>query len=196
MNLKKLSSEIKQYRQQNKITQNDLAKMLGVSRSTLSNYEHGIMEPSISFIYNFSKLSNTSIDDLIDDNDSRTFNTSKLNTLEKTLLNERRDIEYLVYLEQNKYLLENLKTNCFNLEKSKLKMDETYLEFKSTFSRTNKILEDLEITKRDLKSALEDLINSKEKLDAIYETLLNSHNNNENVNKLYENLTNVIKPKK
>ncbi|HAT4296445.1 TPA: helix-turn-helix transcriptional regulator [Clostridium perfringens] len=194
MNLKKLANEIKQYRQQNKITQNDLAKMLGVSRSTLSNYENGIMEPSISFVYNFAKLSNISIDDLIDDRNNQFFST--LSPLEKNLLNERRDIEYMVYLEQNKYFLEKLKTNCFNLEKSKLKMDETYLEFKSTFSRTNKILEDLEITKRNLKSALEDLINSKERLDTIYETLLNSHNDDENITKLYENLTNVIKPKK
>lgn len=152
------------------------------------------MEPSSSFVYNFSKLSNTSIDELIDNGDSQVFST--LSPLEKNLLNERRDIEYMVYLEQNKYLLENLKNNCFNLEKSKLKMDETYLEFKTTFSRTNKILEDLEITKRNLQSALEDLINSKERLDTIYETLLNSQNNNENLTKLYENLTNVIRPKK
>ena len=42
-----LGKKIKEYRKLNNITQQELANKLGISRSTLSYYENGEVEPNI-----------------------------------------------------------------------------------------------------------------------------------------------------
>ncbi|MDV5116165.1 helix-turn-helix transcriptional regulator [Clostridium perfringens] len=59
------SKNIKKYRKSQKLTQEDLANKLGISRSTLSYYEHGNIEPNIFVLITLSKLMNCSIDSLI-----------------------------------------------------------------------------------------------------------------------------------
>ncbi|MCI5744745.1 MAG: helix-turn-helix domain-containing protein [Erysipelotrichaceae bacterium] len=64
-----LSDKIKQYRKDNKLTQEELADKLFVSRNAVSKWENDNGYPSIETIKDLSKLLNISIDELINDDD-------------------------------------------------------------------------------------------------------------------------------
>ena len=45
-----IGNKIKQYRELNKMTQKDIAEVLGVEPGTISKYESGMIEPNIESI--------------------------------------------------------------------------------------------------------------------------------------------------
>ena len=57
-----LGKKIKEYRKLNNITQQELANKLGISRSTLSYYENGEVEPNIYTLLKLSEIMNCSMD--------------------------------------------------------------------------------------------------------------------------------------
>lgn len=61
-----LGSSIKELRANKKMTQTQLAKVLGVSRSTISLYELGLREPDIQFLQRISGYFNVSLDLILD----------------------------------------------------------------------------------------------------------------------------------
>ena len=59
------SEKLKQLRKKNKITQEQLAKMLGLERSSVAKYESKSIIPSIDTLTRIAKIFNVSIDYLI-----------------------------------------------------------------------------------------------------------------------------------
>ena len=57
-------NKLKKYRNLRKITQAELAKAIGVKRTTISMIESGINRPSLETAFKLSKYFGTSVDDL------------------------------------------------------------------------------------------------------------------------------------
>lgn len=84
-----LGDKIKKYRENKKMTQNDIANILGVSAGTVSKYESGDLEPSIESLKRLSELFEISMDELLAD-DKDTFDVSKINVLD--VLREQKEM--------------------------------------------------------------------------------------------------------
>ena len=84
-----LGDKIKKYRENKKMTQNDMANILGVSAGTVSKYESGDLEPSIESLKRLSELFEISMDELLAD-DKDTFDVSKINVLD--VLREQKEM--------------------------------------------------------------------------------------------------------
>lgn len=63
-----LGKKITNLRKKEKITQEKFAELIGVTRQTISNWESNITKPDITQIKEISKIFNTSIDELLDNN--------------------------------------------------------------------------------------------------------------------------------
>ena len=85
-----LGDRIKLYRENRKMTQNDLADILEVSAGTISKYESGTLEPSIESIKRLAELFEISIDELLNDEKEK-FDISKINVLDT--LREQKDMK-------------------------------------------------------------------------------------------------------
>lgn len=59
-----MKNRIEEIRSQKGIKQDELAKMLGVSRQTISSLENGRYNPSITLAYKVSKLFGMSIEEI------------------------------------------------------------------------------------------------------------------------------------
>lgn len=66
MNQEKIGKFIKQIRQDNNLTQKDLADKLGVTYQAVSKWENGKNVPDIATLKEISKLFNTNIDEILD----------------------------------------------------------------------------------------------------------------------------------
>ena len=60
--------KLKEIRKKHGLTQQEVAKKLGVVQKTYRNYENGTTEPSIETLIELSKLFHTTIDNLIREN--------------------------------------------------------------------------------------------------------------------------------
>ena len=67
LNLKSVGLNIKENRIKNNISQENLAKLLGVTQPCIVRYEKGIIEISIYNLYQISSILNISIDELLKD---------------------------------------------------------------------------------------------------------------------------------
>lgn len=85
-----LGDKIKSYRENKKMTQNDIADVLDVSAGTVSKYESGALEPSIESLKRLSKLFGISIDELLNDAKEK-FDISKINILDT--LREQKEMK-------------------------------------------------------------------------------------------------------
>jgi len=61
-----MKNKIKDYRKAKHIKLYEMAKLLGVTRQTYTNYESGDFEPSFDTLLKISKILKTSLDDLLD----------------------------------------------------------------------------------------------------------------------------------
>ncbi len=61
---KKLKTKIKVFRAMHDLTQDDLAKLVGVRRETISYIERGKYSPSLRLAFDLSQILKTSMDDL------------------------------------------------------------------------------------------------------------------------------------
>ena len=66
MNQEKIGKFIKKIRQDNKLTQKELANKLGVTYQAVSKWENGKNVPDISIIKEISKMFNVDIDEILD----------------------------------------------------------------------------------------------------------------------------------
>ena len=67
-----LSDNIRKYRKENNMSQDELAEKLGVSRQSISLWETGQTQPTIDNIIALSKIFNISVDALLDNNVNET----------------------------------------------------------------------------------------------------------------------------
>lgn len=84
-----IADRLKTIRQANNISQTELAKQLGITRSSVNAWEQGISVPSTQYVIELAQLFKISTDYLLNVNTSA--------TLDLTGLNEQ-DIEVLYYM--------------------------------------------------------------------------------------------------
>lgn len=90
-----IGKKIIKYRKKNKLSQEQFAEKLSVSRQTISNWELNITKPDIKQIKNISNILNISIDDLLDNNGNNSVR-SKINNIEKELNKSNRNLKMLI----------------------------------------------------------------------------------------------------
>lgn len=112
-------SRIKNYRELKKMTQKDIAEVLGVEPATISKYESNLIEPSIESIKVLSEIFEVSIDELLKDDDN--FDISKVNLLE--VLREQKEMKLKGSLYHNTQIIFSYNTN--HIEGSRLTEDQT-----------------------------------------------------------------------
>lgn len=127
-----LRDKIKLYRENKKMTQNDIANILEVSAGTVSKYESGALEPSIESLKRLSELFGISIDELLNDEKEK-FDVSKINVLD--ILREQKEMKLKGNLYHQTQISFAYNTN--HIEGSTLTEDQTRYIFE-----TNTILFD------------------------------------------------------
>ena len=168
MDWKVFADNLKKYRKENKLTQDDLAKRLNVSRSAISYYEKGTVEPSIYFLINLANEMNCSIDNLFGFNRDVSIglppNLTKedLKPIEKDFKKENFEID------DPKYYLEKLK-------KTLIKVQRSYIELDMSKKRTDKMYDELEM--------------SKKRTDRMYDELVRTFNREERFEEMLNELT-------
>jgi transcriptional regulator with XRE-family HTH domain len=93
------AQNLKFLREEHKLSQQEIANIMGIKQTTYSNYERGNTEPSLDLLLKFSKIFRTSLDmlagvaldvALIGDKDTRAFYKE---TAEKANIGESQVIE-------------------------------------------------------------------------------------------------------
>lgn len=103
-----IGERIMQLRKQQNLSQDELAKKTGVSRTIIGNYERNANTPSIEVLLKLAKVFNVSVDFLIGE--------GELSSYDKEILKRIEDIErldpdtkkYLFFLIDN--VIQNFKT--------------------------------------------------------------------------------------
>ena len=121
----KVGNKIKEYRELNKMTQKDIAEILGVEPATISKYEAGTIEPSIESLKRLAETFNVTIDELIKDEEK--FDVSKINVLE--VLREQKEMGLKGNLYHNTQIMFSYNTN--HIEGSKLTEEQTRYIFET-----------------------------------------------------------------
>ena len=115
-----LGDNIKKYREENKMTQRDIAEILKVEPGTVSKYESGMIEPNIDSIKRLAKAFGVTIDELLKDDEEK-IDISKINVLE--VLREQKEMGLKGNLYHNTQIIFAYNTN--HIEGSKLTEDQT-----------------------------------------------------------------------
>lgn len=121
----KVGNKIKEYRELNKMTQKDIAEILGVEPATICKYEAGIIEPSIESLKRLAETFNVTVDELIKDEEK--FDISKINVLE--VLREQKEMGLKRNLYHNTQIMFSYNTN--HIEGSKLTEKQTRYIFET-----------------------------------------------------------------
>lgn len=121
----KVGNKIKEYRELNKMTQKDIAEILGVEPATISKYEAGTIEPSIESLKRLAETFNVTIDELIKDEEK--FDVSKINVLE--VLREQKEMGLKGNLYHNTQIMFSYNTN--HIEGSRLTEEQTRYIFET-----------------------------------------------------------------
>ena len=83
-----LASKIKSLREKHEMTQSELAKNLGLTRSSINAWEMGLSVPSTNYIVELSKLFNVSADYLLGLDETSTLSVSGLTPKQVSVLSE------------------------------------------------------------------------------------------------------------
>ena len=126
-----LGDKIKLYRENKKMTQNEVADVLDVSPATISKYESGALEPNIESLKKLAELFEVSVDELIKEN---VFDISKINILE--VLREQKEMKLKGNLYHNTQIIFAYNTN--HIEGSKLTEDQTRCIYETNTLLTEK----------------------------------------------------------
>ena len=114
-----IGNKIKKYREENKMTQKDIAEILEVEPGTISKYESGIIEPNIESLKRLAETFGITVNELI--NNDEKFELSKINVLE--VLREQREMKLKGNLYHNTQIIFAYNTN--HIEGSKLTEEQT-----------------------------------------------------------------------
>ena len=125
-----LGNKIKEYREENKMTQKDIAEILEVKPGTISKYESGMIEPNIESLKRLAGTFHITVDELLKE-DGEKFDVSKVNVLE--VLREQKEMQLKGNLYHNTQIIFAYNTN--HIEGSKLTENQTRYIFE-----TNSIL--------------------------------------------------------
>ncbi len=100
-----IGERITQLRKQHNLSQSDLSKRVGVSRTIIGNYERNINTPSIEILIKITKVFDVSLDFLIGEGQLSKYNND--------IIKRMNDIENLDSETQNKlfFLIDNVVQN-------------------------------------------------------------------------------------
>ena len=115
-----IGNKIKQYREENKMTQKDIAEILEVEAGTISKYESGMIEPNIESLKRLAETFHITVDELLKEDEEK-FDVSKINILE--VLREQKEMKLKGNLYHNTQVIFAYNTN--HIEGSKLTEDQT-----------------------------------------------------------------------
>lgn len=121
-----LGEKIKSYRENKKMTQNEIADILEVSPATVSKYESGALEPSIESLKRLAETFDVTVDELLKD-DKDAFDVSKINVLQ--VLKEQKEMNLKGNLYHNTQIIFAYNTN--HIEGSKLTEEQTRYIFET-----------------------------------------------------------------
>ena len=125
-----IGKRIKELREENNMTQKNIAEILEVEPGTISKYENNMIEPNIESLKRLAETFNITIDELLKDKENR-FDFSKINLLK--VLKEQKDMKLKGNLYHNTQVIFAYNTN--HIEGNKLTEDQTRYIFE-----TNSIL--------------------------------------------------------
>ena len=120
-----LGNKIKLYRENKKMTQKEIAEIIGVEPATISKYESGMIEPNIEALKKISEIFEVTLDKLLIDEDE--FDISKINILE--ILKEQKDMKLKGNLYHNTQIAFTYNTN--HIEGSTLTEEQTKFIFET-----------------------------------------------------------------
>lgn len=83
-----IGEKIRELRERNKLTQNDLARLLNITRSSVNAWESGFSVPSTQYVVELARIWKVSTDYLLGLNDTATISVTGLDTIEVGLLVE------------------------------------------------------------------------------------------------------------
>lgn len=126
-----LGEKIKKYREEKKMTQMEVAEVLGVKPATISKYEAGALEPNIESLKKLAELFVISVDELLKEDK---FDVSKINVLE--VLREQKSMKLKGNLYHNTQIVFTYNTN--HIEGSKLTEDQTRYIYETNTLLTEK----------------------------------------------------------
>ena len=126
-----LGEKIKKYREEKKMTQVEVAEVLGVKPATISKYEAGTLEPNIESLKKLAELFGVSVDELLKEDE---FDVSKINVLE--VLIEQKEMKLKENLYHNTQIIFAYNTN--HIEGSKLTEDQTRYIYETNTLLTEK----------------------------------------------------------
>ncbi|MDU5650987.1 MAG: S24 family peptidase, partial [Clostridium perfringens] len=164
--LHKLATTLKDFRKDNKISQEDFAKQLEIARSTLSYYERAKSEPPIYTLVKMSEVMNCSIDELLG-----TTKAISNSAEEKFSCNEL--IEKIYYLNE---LIDKNRKNYEDLIMSKKRTERMFDELSMSKKRTERMF--IELTR--VLNRSESDIKTFQKLSKEFATLLDKNKSIEN----------------
>ena len=121
-----IGNKIKQYREENKMTQKDIAEILEVEAGTISKYESGMIEPNIESLKRLAETFHITVDELVKEDEEK-FDVSKINVLE--VLREQKEMKLKGNLYHNTQVIFAYNTN--HIEGSKLTEDQTRYIFET-----------------------------------------------------------------
>lgn len=128
-----LGNKIKSYRENKKMTQNEVASILNLSPATMSKYESNALEPSIESLKKLAEIFEISVDELIK-TEENTFDISKINILD--VLREQKDMNLKGNLYHNTQITFAYNTN--HIEGSQLTEDQTRYIYETNTLLTEK----------------------------------------------------------
>ncbi len=126
-----LGKKIKKYRDEKKLTQLEIAEVLGVKPATISKYEAGTLEPNIESLKKLAELFGVSVDELLKEDE---FDVSKINVLK--VLREQKEMKLRGNLYHNTQIIFAYNTN--HIEGNKLTEDQTRYIYETNTLLTEK----------------------------------------------------------
>ena len=142
----KIGSRIRLYRENKKMTQKDIAKILGVEAATISKYESGLLEPKVESLIKLANIFEITLDEFLKE-EINDFDVSKINVLE--ILKEQKNMKLKGNLYHNTQIAFTYNTN--HIEGSTLTEEQTRFIFETntiffddkTVANVNDIIETL-----------------------------------------------------
>lgn len=164
-----LGYNLKKYREEHKLSQEEFANILGISRTALRGYENGKNHPTSLILISMANALNCSIDELLGHTISSPINISS----SENITNVK---EKIIYLDD---LIKKTLTTYNDLVASKKRTNLKYSELTMSKKRTDRMLDELTMSKKRADKMLDELTTAKKRVDKIFDELTMSNKRND-----------------
>ncbi|HAT4273954.1 LexA family transcriptional regulator [Clostridium perfringens] len=156
--LHRLATTLKDFRKDNKISQEDFAKQLEIARSTLSYYERAKSEPPIYTLVKMSEVMNCSIDELLG-------TTKAITNSDEEKFSYNELTEKIYYLNE---LIDRNRKNYEDLIMSKKRTERMIDELSMSKKRTERMFDELSMSKKRTERMFDELLMSKKRTERMF----------------------------